>query len=131
MSKMEDFESFKEKILRDYPRLSVEDNFKFACHPGVPCFGKCCANVNIFLTPYDVLRMKTALGISSTEFLEKYTIPLSLEENQLPVILLKMAEDAEKKCPFVSDEGCTIYNDRPWSCRMYPLGLASSKTGTG
>ena len=131
MNKMEDFEAFKEKILRDYPRLSVEDNFKFACHPGVPCFGKCCANVNIFLTPYDVLRMKTALGISSTEFLEKYTIPLSLEENQLPVILLKMAEDAEKKCPFVSDEGCTIYDDRPWSCRMYPLGLASSKTGTG
>ena len=39
-----------------------------------------------------------------------------------------MRADEEKKCPFVSSEGCTIYEDRPWSCRMYPLGLASSKT---
>ncbi len=129
---IEDFEAFKDKILRDTPRLSVENKFKFACHPGVPCFGKCCANVNIFLTPYDVLRMKTAKGISSSEFLKEYTIPLSLEENQLPVVLLKMGEDEEKKCPFVSADGiCTIYDDRPWACRMYPLGLASSKTGTG
>ena len=128
---MEDFETFKEKILRDYPRLSLEDTFKFNCHPGVPCFGKCCGDVNIFLTPYDVLRMKDALGISSTEFLDKYVTPLTLEENQLPVILLKMREDEEKKCPFVSDEGCTIYEDRPWSCRMYPIGLASSKTQPG
>jgi Fe-S-cluster containining protein len=129
---MGNFEAYKEKILRDTPRLSVGEKFKFACHPGVPCFGKCCANVNIFLTPYDVLRMKNALGISSTEFLKEHTIPLSLEENQLPVVLLKMAEDEEKKCPFVSNEGiCAIYEDRPWACRMYPLGLASSKTGAG
>lgn len=129
---MDDFEAYKEKILRDAPRHALEDKFRFACHPGVPCFGKCCANINIFLTPYDVLRMKNAKGISSSEFLKEYTIPLSLGENQLPVILLKMNEDDEKKCPFVSDDGmCTIYNDRPWACRMYPIGLASSKTGTG
>jgi Fe-S-cluster containining protein len=75
--------------------------------------------------------MKNVLGISSSEFLEKYTVPLILEENQLPLVLLRMQEDEEKKCPFVSDEGCTIYRDRPWSCRMYPLGLASSKTESG
>jgi len=128
---MQDFEAFKEKILRDTPRLMIEDRFRFACHPGVPCFGKCCANVNIFLTPYDVLRMKNALGISSADFLREYAIPLSLEENQLPVLILKMREDEEKKCPFVAEEGCTIYDDRPWSCRMYPLGLASSRSGKG
>lgn len=125
---MRDFEAFREEILKDRPRLSLDDTFKFACHPGVPCFGKCCANVNIFLTPYDVLRMKRALGMTSSEFLQKYTTPLRLEENQLPVVVLKMGEDEEKRCPFVSDQGCTIYEDRPWSCRMYPLGLASSKT---
>ncbi|MFA4837419.1 MAG: YkgJ family cysteine cluster protein, partial [Dehalococcoidia bacterium] len=109
----------------------MEHAFKFDCHTQVSCFGKCCRDVNIFLTPYDVLRMKNALGIPSAEFLEKYATPLILEENQLPVLLLKMGEDdADKKCPFVSDAGCTIYNDRPWSCRMYPVGLASSKTQT-
>jgi len=129
---MEGFEAYKEKILRDSPRHAIDDKFKFACHPGVPCFGKCCANINIFLTPYDVLRMKKAKGISSSDFLREYTIPLSMGENQLPLVLLKMNEDNEKKCPFVSDDGmCTIYNDRPWACRMYPIGLASSKTGTG
>ena len=129
---MEDFETFKDKILRDTPRYSVDAEFNFACHPSVPCFGKCCANVNIFLTPYDVLRMKNALSMSSSEFLKQHTIPLSTEENQLPVVLLKMTEDEEKKCPFVSADGiCSIYEDRPWACRMYPIGLASSKTGIG
>ncbi len=132
MIEMEDFESFKEKVLREYPRLPLDHKFKFGCNPSVSCFGKCCADVNIFLTPYDVLRMKNALGISSTEFLEKYVTPLMIEENQLPVVVLKMREDDEsKRCPFVSDQGCTIYEDRPWSCRMYPVGLASSKDQTG
>ena len=124
----ENLESFKERILREYDRLDLESKFSFGCHPNVPCFGKCCANVNIFLTPYDVLRMKNRMGVSSTEFLEKYVVPIMLEENQLPVVVLKMTEDEEKKCPFVSNKGCTIYEDRPWSCRMYPLGIASSKT---
>jgi len=129
---MEDFEAFKKKVLREYPRLPLEHKFKFTCHSGVACFGKCCGDVNIFLTPYDVLRLKNALGISSTEFLEKYVTPILLEENQLPVVLLKMREDDEaKKCPFVSEEGCTVYEDRPWSCRMYPVGLASSRTPSG
>ena len=131
IEKIDILESFKDKILREYPRLSLETEFKFACHPEVPCFGKCCANVNIFLTPYDVLRMKNTLGLTSAEFLEKYTVPLMLEENQLPVVVLKMNEDEEKKCPFVSEKGCNIYEDRPWSCRMYPLGLASAKKESG
>ena len=125
---MERVEQFRDKILREYPRLSLQSKFRFACNPEVPCFGRCCANVNIFLTPYDVLRMKNALGITSGEFLERYTIPLMLEGAQLPVVVLKMGDDEQKKCPFVSDRGCTIYDDRPWSCRMYPLGLASSRT---
>ena len=129
---MENFEAFKDKILRDTPRLSIEDTFKFACHPKVPCFGKCCADVNIFLTPYDVLRMKNALGMTSSDFLKEHTVPLSMEENQLPVVLLQMSDNDDKKCPFVSDDGiCKIYDDRPWACRMYPIGLASSKTGVG
>jgi Fe-S-cluster containining protein len=124
---MAKLEQFRDRILRESPRLSLQSKFRFACHSEVPCFGRCCANVNIFLTPYDVLRMKNALGIPSSEFLERYTIPLMLEAGQLPVVVLKMQDDDEKKCPFVSDQGCTMYDDRPWSCRMYPLGLASSK----
>jgi hypothetical protein len=38
-----------------------------------------------------------------------------------------MQDDGKKSCPFVGEEGCTVYQDRPWACRMYPLGLASPR----
>ncbi|HUW63700.1 MAG TPA: YkgJ family cysteine cluster protein [Spirochaetia bacterium] len=101
-----------------------DDLFRFACHPGVACFNRCCRDVNIFLTPYDVLRMRKKLGMSSTEFLDKYTRVLVPEETGLPVVMLNMTDDAEKKCQFLGGSGCSVYEDRPWSCRMAPLDMA-------
>ncbi|MCX7913551.1 MAG: YkgJ family cysteine cluster protein [Thermodesulfovibrionales bacterium] len=111
---MNDKNSDKEQI------LSLNDTFRFSCHKGISCFNICCRDVNIFLTPYDVLRMSEGTDLSSTEFLKKYTITLLTDEG-LPLVVLKMLDDESKSCPFVSDEGCSIYLDRPWSCRMYPL----------
>jgi len=126
---MREIERLKEEILKDYPRMSKDDAFQFACHPGVSCFNNCCADVNIFLTPYDVIRLKNRLGISSQDFLDKYTIMPFDKNLNYPVILLQMNEDDQKRCPFVAKAGCQVYDDRPWSCRMYPLGLASPKEG--
>jgi len=120
--------SWKETILKEYPRLSPGSKFKFSCRKGLSCFTQCCGDVNIFLPPYDVLRMKRALKISSGKFLEKYTLPPLLADEKLPLVLLRMKDDDRKSCPFVTPEGCSIYEDRPWACRMYPLGMASSKT---
>jgi uncharacterized protein len=122
---MEDAGRLKQKILNEYPRLGEDDRFTFACHPGVSCFTRCCGDINIVLSPVDVLRMKRALGISSPEFLERYTVTIGTAETQLPVVLLKMKDDEGKTCPFVDGGGCGIYDARPWPCRMYPLGLAS------
>ncbi len=124
---MDEIARLKEEILKDYPRLSPADEFTFACHKGVACFNSCCSDVNIFLTPYDIVRLRRALGISSGEFLKKYTLMPSGENLDYPVVQLKMDEDAKKTCPFVTDQGCRVYADRPWPCRMYPLGLASSE----
>jgi len=107
-------------------RLSLDGRFRFSCHNGVSCFNTCCADINIFLTPYDLLRMRRAMGLSSGEFLKRYTIPL-LGDDGLPLVVIKMMEDEKKSCPFVTTDGCKIYQDRPWSCRMYPLFPASSK----
>lgn len=101
--------------------------FRFLCHKGVACFTKCCRNVNIFLTPYDIIRMKNRLGISSGEFLERYTRTLIKDNYSLPVVLLKMSEQGDKPCPFLTPEGCSIYDDRPWSCRLYPLDRDSNE----
>lgn len=120
-------ELLKETILEDHTRLGPDDTFKFGCFPGISCFNTCCSDVNIFLSPYDVLRLKQRLGISSTEFLEKYTLLPVQKDMTVPVVLLKMQENEKKACHFVTDQGCGVYTDRPWPCRMYPVGLASSR----
>ncbi|MBW1667190.1 MAG: YkgJ family cysteine cluster protein [Deltaproteobacteria bacterium] len=114
-------QSKKESVFRP-----IEGNkFKFLCHKEVPCFTKCCANLNLVLTPYDIVRMKTRLGISSEDFLEQYTSISFDRHPRFPMVFLKMNNDREKTCPFVTREGCSIYEDRPSACRIYPLGRAS------
>jgi len=122
---MREIENLKKAILEEYPRLAKDSAFDFGCHKGVPCFNDCCGDVNIFLTPYDIIRLKNNLGITSGEFLEKYTISPFDENLKYPIVLLKMNADNKKSCPFVTESGCQVYPDRPWACRMYPLGLAS------
>ncbi len=124
---MKELEKFKENILKEYPRLNENDTFKFRCHPGVSCFNECCADVNIFLTPYDILRLRKRLGITSQEFLDKYTL-IPFDKNlPYPAVLLKMQDNEKKSCHFVGEKGCSVYEDRPWACRMYPLGMAQPK----
>lgn len=120
-------EEMKERILEESPRLGPDDRFEFSCHPGISCFNKCCGDVNIFLSPYDVLRMKKRLGMKSSEFLDKYALLPVQKDMRTPVVVLRMNDDEAKTCPFLTEDGCGIYSDRPWPCRMYPLGLASQK----
>jgi len=127
---MKELENLKRTILEEYPRLNEDSTFTFRCHKGVSCFNDCCADVNIFLTPYDIIRLKNNLGVSSGEFLAKYTISPFDEKLQYPVVMLKMEENDKKSCPLVTEDGCSVYEDRPWSCRMYPLGQASPKDGS-
>jgi Fe-S-cluster containining protein len=114
---------------KDLPPIGLDDVFPFQCRRDLDCFTTCCQNVSIILTPYDVLRMHKALGIDSTEFLEKYTLSAFTNEQKLPLLLLRMDPET-LRCPFVSDTGCAIYQDRPWACRMYPLGLAEPRRAT-
>lgn len=108
-------------------RMTIGDKINFNCFPGIPCFTQCCKNVNIVLSPYDVLRLKNALGMRSEEFLDKYTIIVYKEKKLLPIVILKMNKE-DKKCPFVSDKGCKVYADRPWACRMFPLDINDDGT---
>ena len=109
-------------------RYESHHAFKFNCHPGISCFTQCCQDINIILTPYDVLRLKNGLHISSNEFIDKYTLIIPKENHLIPLVILKMNEN-DKKCPFVSKEnGCLVYKDRPWPCRMFPLNLNDDGT---
>jgi uncharacterized protein len=105
-------------------QLSEDERCTFACHPDVPCFTRCCADVNIVLTPVDVLRLSRRLGLTTTAFLARHALVPITRDLQLPVVMLRMGEDAGHRCDFVGEEGCTVYEDRPWSCRMYPVAMA-------
>lgn len=120
-------EELREKILAEYPRLGHDDSFTFGCHPGVSCFNGCCRDVNIFLAPYDVLRLKKRLGITSAEFLDRYALVPVQKDMRTPIVLLRMKDGGNKECPFLTEDGCGVYEDRPWPCRMYPLGMAAAK----
>jgi hypothetical protein len=110
-------------------KLLVEDKFRFDCHPGVSCFTRCCKDADMYLYPYDIIRMKNRLGISSDRFLEQNTFRAIRDNPYFPSLMLKMSDDKEKSCQFLSSEGCTIYEDRPFSCRAYPLEHAVARTG--
>jgi hypothetical protein len=74
--------------------------------------------------------MSRHLGISTSEFLDRHTILPFTKEQRIPAPLLRMGDDEKKRCPFfAADRGCTVYEDRPWACRMYPLGFASPGKG--
>ncbi len=124
-------EELARRIMENAPKLTKQDKFKFACHPSVSCFNLCCRDVNIILTPLDVLRMARRLEMSTTDFLARYTLVPFTGEQKLPFVFLRMDEENEKRCHFVTDEGCSIYEDRPWPCRMYPVGQASPSDISG
>jgi hypothetical protein len=47
------------------------------------------------------------------------------EHETFPRFYLTMIDDGRASCVFVSDAGCTLYQDRPGACRAYPLGRAA------
>ena len=121
------------RILQGKRQLGPADEFCFGCHSGLKCFTDCCHDVNILLTPVDVLQLARHLGLNTTDFLDEYTsIPIT-KELHLPVVALKMNDAEDKRCHFLGEgdktsgggkAGCTVYENRPWACRMYPLGMA-------
>jgi len=104
----------------DHRELTLDDVFEFACYPGISCFNLCCYDVNLVLSPYDFLRLRQNLGLSSREFIEKFGDLHIGDVTQFPVVSLRMNVH-DFACPFLRKEGCSVYKDRPASCRTYPL----------
>ncbi len=111
-------------------RILLEDQaFRFACDPGVPCFTRCCRDADMYLYPYDIVRMKTRLGMSSDDFMKQHVISAFRDNPYFPGFMLRMSDDPGRPCPFIEEEGCGVYPDRPFSCRAYPLEPAMARSG--
>ena len=102
-------------------RIKATGIFTFDCYPGIACFNRCCRRLNLFLYPYDVIRLKNRLGLSSDQFLDKYVDVILRPNSFFPEVLLKMLDDEEQSCSFISSAGCEVYPDRPDTCRKFPM----------
>lgn len=115
----------KSVIVPEY--LTGQSKIRFRCYPGIGCFTKCCSGIKIFLSPYDIYRLKKRLGMTYDEFLLTHTHQTVIDRSQLPVAIMRLKDDENRSCPFVTAEGCTVYEDRPLTCRYYPIGMGIMK----
>ena len=121
---MTDTKQFPEEM-----RPLGNEEFSFKCHPGVSCFTVCCKNVELDLYPYDILRLRKRLGVDSENFMRAHTELKKGANPYFPTVMLKLvASGTEKLCPFLGDQGCTVYEDRPTACRTYPLERAVDRS---
>jgi Fe-S-cluster containining protein len=110
-------------------RLGADEVLRFRCHPALACFNSCCRDKRLMLLPYDVLRLRRALGCGSAGFLVEHA-ELEVEAGSgWPTLRLKLAADG--RCPFVGEAGCRVYGDRPTCCRIYPLARVVGLDGRG
>jgi Fe-S-cluster containining protein len=81
--------------------------FSYACGR---C-GHCCHEKGISLNPYEVLRLARNRGVTTTEFIARYTDTGGT----------RLAQRDDGACVFLTKEGCGVHPDRPLVCRIYPL----------
>ncbi|HTY04129.1 MAG TPA: YkgJ family cysteine cluster protein [Rhodocyclaceae bacterium] len=106
--------------------VGPEHVIQFSCHKGIGCWNACCSNIDISLTPYDVIRLKKRLGITSTQFLRDYTVPYEMEKDGIAGVKFRPVDNGTA-CRFMKPEGCSVYEDRPTACRYYPVALLSMR----
>jgi uncharacterized protein len=103
-------------------RLCPGKRFSFGCHPGISCFTECCRELELALTPYDVLCLCKELKVNASDFIDRYVVLERNEKGGFPSLYLGMVDDGRASCPFISESGCSVYNSRPGACRAYPVG---------
>lgn len=96
--------------------IGIEEPFSFHC---TGC-GKCCRNLgNILLTPKDMYHMSKELGLNMADFYEGYCETFLRDE--IPVVKLKCC-GPERRCIFLKEGKCAVYEAKPVICTLYPLG---------
>ncbi|HVA12233.1 MAG TPA: YkgJ family cysteine cluster protein [Stellaceae bacterium] len=93
------------------------EHFGFLCRRCT----RCCHNKRIQVNPYEIARLARRFGQSTSAFGAAST------EGGAGNYLNRTDSGA---CVFLGPEGCTVHEDRPLVCRLYPLGRHVSADGT-
>lgn len=91
--------------------------YGYACHR---C-RHCCHDMIIPVDPYEIARLARHLGETTTLFRRTRT------EGGEGTCLRHTETGA---CVLLGPEGCSVYEDRPLACRIYPLALQLEADGT-
>jgi hypothetical protein len=78
---------------------------------------RCCRNKLIQVNPYEIARLASKLGMSTTDFIGAH----------LDGVYLRRKDDGN--CGFLNAQGCSVHEARPLVCRLYPLGRHVSEAG--
>jgi Fe-S-cluster containining protein len=96
-------------------KMDRGSGFSYLCNQ---C-GRCCHGQVITLSPYDLIRLARAAGISTSEAITRYTIRRGS--------ILKF--DNNGGCAALDGMTCSLHSGRPLACRLYPLGLEYDRQG--
>ena len=97
--------------------MNRSTSFSYVCN----ACGLCCHDKVITLSPYDVIRLARAAGISTCEALERFTIRRGS--------ILKFNDRGA--CAALEGTRCGVHRGRPLACRLYPLGMERIETSDG
>ena len=98
--------------------LEPNDKFSFTCKQ---C-GKCCTRRNepIMITGVDLFYMARALKVNQMDFIKANCLVYIGDGSKLPVMVLK--ETKTGRCPLLKNNRCSVHDDKPTVCKLYPLG---------
>jgi Fe-S-cluster containining protein len=82
---------------------------------------RCCHGINVPLDPYEIARLARRLGETTTSFRNLHT------EDGAGTCLRHTETGA---CVLLGPDGCTVHEDRPLGCRVYPLALELNADGS-
>jgi Fe-S-cluster containining protein len=100
----------------------IDSNSSNLCFEGCDgCGAKCCSSNLIFLTLYDFERVSNF-----------FPIFFRLKDNKLSIIFffynkIGINED-NKKCIYLKNDLCSIYENRPYACQSFPFSFDSQNS---
>lgn len=112
------FEEFFKDLVKSY---SSDAEFVYA--NDIKCAGchGCCKGTNVSIALSDIFRISEYLEMTPRDFIVKYGgFTVVADKTGNTVYFFGLNTTHVDGCPFLTDEGCSIYAVRPMVCRAYP-----------
>lgn len=88
--------------------------------PCKECGGRCCEMAAFTMSEFKKIRDRIPTGavVVNIEFVQG-SVPGVPPGNPGKVIINPMGRQGSRTCAFLTEEGCSIFDDRPRACRLY------------